>query len=277
MATVRPPASFLTLPSEIRLSIYRRLFDGQLLHIRDGDRVQVEYWEWVEGPPKELAIYRDRKKGLNIMFTSRQCLQEARPVRFDTATFDIDVKSLTCSAGTLQGFKLHGLPRVRSARITLLAPFDCLSLYGAAALQVLPRLAKLERVLAGQHHCYTVTRSRMPNPQSITMTSDELEGKGVIRAFGELAVSDFLFEEGLNAGFNHVKTASSGSDQGVYMEFLCAELISRMLWVEKVVVVVEKGQLEPHSKLTRGSKFAMPDHSVPEVLKVLGVDEGKTD
>jgi hypothetical protein len=49
-----------------------------------------------------------------------------------------------------------------------------------------------------------------------------------------------------------------------------------MLWVEKVVVV-EKGQLEPHSKLTRGSKFAMPDHSVPEVLKVLGVDEGKTD
>ncbi|KAK7885041.1 hypothetical protein LTR67_010744 [Exophiala xenobiotica] len=276
MATVRPPASFLTLPSEIRLSIYRALFGGQLLHIRDGDRVQVEYWEWVEGPPKELAIYRDRKKGLNIMFTSRQCLQEARPVLFDTATFDIDVKSLTCSAGTLQGFKLHGLPRVRSARITLLAPFDCLLLYAAAALQVLPRLAKLERVLAGQYHCYAVTRSRMPNPQSITMTSDELEGKGVMRAFEELAVSDFPFEEGLNAVFNDVKTASSASDQGVYMEFLCAELISRMLWVEKVVVV-EKGQLEPHSKLTRGSKFAMPDHSVPEVLKVLGLHEEKTD
>jgi hypothetical protein len=232
MATVRPPASFLTLPSEVRLSIYRRLFDGQLLHIRDGDRVQVEYWEWVEGPPKELAFYRDRKKGLNIMFTSRQCLQEARPVLFDTATFDIDVKSLTRSAGTLQGFKLHGLPRVRSARITLLAPFDCLSLYAAAALQILPRLAKLKRVLAGQHHCYAVTRSRIPNPQSITMTSDELGGKGVMRAFGELAVSDFPFEEGLNAVFNHVKTASSGSDQGVYME-----VRYRVMTADSVIVV----------------------------------------
>lgn len=34
MATVHPQTSFLTLPPEIRLSIYRLLFDGQLLRIR---------------------------------------------------------------------------------------------------------------------------------------------------------------------------------------------------------------------------------------------------
>lgn len=64
--------SFLDLPPEIRNNIYHQLFDGQEVKIRNHH-------------------CHDRHIGTNLIFTSKQCLQEARPVLLSTTGFNVDL------------------------------------------------------------------------------------------------------------------------------------------------------------------------------------------
>lgn len=208
MATVHPQTSFLTLPPEIRLSIYRLLFDGQLLRIRSSDNLRIRKNKYLPHDARhDFGIRRDRSKGLNIMFACRLCLQEARPVLLDTATFDFALMTISRGAGTLQGFATNCLSKVRSARWILEwhfdRPLESRNFYESAH-RFLPGLVKLEFISTGYHRC-CVHREWNSESRYTEMTFNELEGSGALRALKALVASDVPFDEELNAMFLYAK------------------------------------------------------------------------
>lgn len=88
MANVRSPErNFFDLPPEIRNNIYHQLFDGQKVDVCAKD---IEYSEY-RRQQNERIHPRDRRMGLNIIYVSKQCLQEARPILLSTAEFGVDL------------------------------------------------------------------------------------------------------------------------------------------------------------------------------------------
>ncbi|KAJ9605569.1 hypothetical protein H2200_010226 [Cladophialophora chaetospira] len=66
------------LAPELRIQIYRFLFNGQIVKVN-------RKYEWEQ---------RDRKLGLNILFTSKLCLAEAKPILLAMAVFQLRMFNL---------------------------------------------------------------------------------------------------------------------------------------------------------------------------------------
>ncbi|KAK5333236.1 hypothetical protein LTR98_010630 [Exophiala xenobiotica] len=268
MATVRPPASFLTLPPEIRISIYHLLFDGQLLRIRHSDDPGTSKAMCVPHDAPRFGIQRDRSKGLNIIFTCRLCLQEARPVLLDTATFDINLWRLgavSLPAVTLQGFEIDCLPKTWN--------------FYLSACHVLPQLEKLEFIDLGLGHSYCgVHRERNSKPRYTEMTFDEMKEGGALHVLEILVALDTPFDEELNAIFLYVKK-KSGSTHHAKMS-----VTYEVTTVDLVKVTLEANLITPwlaikdaDKQLSDYSFIDMPEHVVTKLLKALDVNEGQTD
>ncbi|KAK5420262.1 hypothetical protein LTR06_001734 [Exophiala xenobiotica] len=281
MATVRTPASFLTLPSEIRMSIYHLLFDGQLLRIRHSDDPGTSKAMYMPHDAPRFGIQRDRTKGLNIIFACRLCLQEARPVLLDTATFDINLwrpGAVSHPAVTLQGFEIDCLPKVRSARWILNFPLQTWNFY-LSAYHVLPQLEKLEFIDLGPGYSYCgVHRERNSKSRYTEMTFDEMKDGGALRVLEVLVALDTPFDEELNAIFRYVKK-KSGSTHHAKMS-----VTYEVTTVDLVKVTLEANLITPmlaikdaDKQLSDYSFIDMPEHVVTKLLKALDVNEGQTD
>jgi hypothetical protein len=138
---VAPRFSFLDLPPEVRLMIYRLLFKDGLIIIRQADFWWQEYLRadcnWEERP----SVLRDRRMGLNILSTCKLCLYEAKAVLLQMATFDVNF-GLTCSLkpSETRGFSRHELSLVRSVTLRGL---DLHRLYENKVLSAMQNVVKL--------------------------------------------------------------------------------------------------------------------------------------
>ncbi|KIW58663.1 hypothetical protein PV05_03163 [Exophiala xenobiotica] len=109
---VQPRVTFLDLPQEVRLMIYRHLFKDQPIIIQGEDCYKPSsHGNW-------CVVSRDRAMGLNILLTCKSCLCEAKPVLLNTAKFDIYFGSIgSLESPQLQGFSRHELSMVRSVTL----------------------------------------------------------------------------------------------------------------------------------------------------------------
>ncbi|KAK7885040.1 hypothetical protein LTR67_010743 [Exophiala xenobiotica] len=139
---VEPRFSFLDLPPEVRLMIYRLLFKDGVIVIRQADfwkeqDRRANYCIWEERP----SGWRDRRMGLNILSTCKLCLHEAKAVLLQMATFDVNFGS-TCSLepSQTQGFSRHDLSLARSVTLRGL---DLYRLYENKVLSGMQNVVKL--------------------------------------------------------------------------------------------------------------------------------------
>ncbi|KAJ9605593.1 hypothetical protein H2200_010250 [Cladophialophora chaetospira] len=110
--------SFDGLPAEIRLQVYRYLFQGRTIIIRAQDNTfATDRFE----PERRVKICRDRALGLNIMFASKMCLAEAKQALLNMATFNVDLNAMAdpnqqryTNLKSLQGFSTGELASLRA-------------------------------------------------------------------------------------------------------------------------------------------------------------------
>ncbi|OCT48604.1 hypothetical protein CLCR_04006 [Cladophialophora carrionii] len=81
--------TFFDLAPEARVEVYRQLFKGHVIVIRGQDEIIVR-----RRREKLKRFERDHAMGLNILFVSKACLAEAKPVALSVATFDINFTSM---------------------------------------------------------------------------------------------------------------------------------------------------------------------------------------
>ena len=125
-----PPEStsckgFFDLAPEIRNIIYHHLFDDLRIVVREHDEQGVHRNRKVLGA---VGISRKREMGLNLIFASKQCLAETKPIILSAPEFDVDIYAiLTGRRGrsntrqtwpkNLQGFSVADLTLVRKIEI----------------------------------------------------------------------------------------------------------------------------------------------------------------
>nr|KAK5445017.1 hypothetical protein LTR18_004724 [Exophiala xenobiotica] len=131
---VEPRFSFLDLPPEVRLMIYRLLFKDGVIVIRQADfwwraYRRAPYCNWEERP----SVLRDRSMGLNILSTCKLCLYEAKAALLQMATFDIHFgMTRSLESSQTRGFSGHELSLVRSVTLR--------GLYSSHAMQNVVKL-----------------------------------------------------------------------------------------------------------------------------------------
>jgi hypothetical protein len=77
---------FLELPLEIRDRVYHELFDDLRLSIRQDNGAYHPIWE-----EAMFGVQRRQKHGFNIIFVSKQCLAEAKPILLSSSQFNVDL------------------------------------------------------------------------------------------------------------------------------------------------------------------------------------------
>ena len=93
--------SFFDLAPEIRNEIYHHLFDDLKVTVQKKDTDH-----FYPGRPPVRTIVRQRMMGLNIIFVSKQCYAEARPILLSAAEFNIVTNRPSCDLsdpGTTEG------------------------------------------------------------------------------------------------------------------------------------------------------------------------------
>ena len=110
VASVNSMATFLELPQELRANIYRWIFVGERLQCRHySGSTRDERWRWRRWTD-DWDRFR-QAKCTTILFTSRQCLCESRPLLLDFARINIsedidpwycNIKSLVLSPAMLK-------------------------------------------------------------------------------------------------------------------------------------------------------------------------------
>ncbi|KAJ9605566.1 ferrochelatase hem15 [Cladophialophora chaetospira] len=118
--------SFLDLAPEIRNQIYYLLFDGQRVTIRDKATKDAPRTRPRNSQPKP-DTWGPCTAGTNIIFASKQCLAEAKPILLSVADFDVDISAMFFERRgrsssqswpkTLQGFYGADLTLIRRLHI----------------------------------------------------------------------------------------------------------------------------------------------------------------
>ncbi|KAJ9605592.1 hypothetical protein H2200_010249 [Cladophialophora chaetospira] len=112
--------TFFDLAPEIRIQIYRHLFQGQVIVIRGQDYV-------IKGKKKEKAMRyeRDREIGLNMMLVNKTCLAEVKAVALSVAVFDINFTSMlkVGSPNYLRKQEQFGRPELSNLRAIRIPEF----------------------------------------------------------------------------------------------------------------------------------------------------------
>lgn len=280
----------MELAAEIRLHIYSCLFEGQTVCIRPADDLDEQRRLWYERRvslltdprPPSRPFYcsnefaRDKAMGLNILFASKTCLAEAKPVLLAKATFDIDFDAWF-SHYAHQGFSAREIQIIRSLKYIVRRDWRPCSL----CTYSLETLAAVERV---EIACYEIFESSLPFDKfesdrdlhtlkllilDVKKPPKDLVHKNVLRHMrkgaerGQRAQVILKYRLRFPLGEVDVSVYRIPALTRAHLEQkLCVDLISQTVWVERYKLLQDNPELYD-------IQTVRPKRTVPTVLSWL--------